>query len=66
MALAARRGLVSLLVEGLTLAGNATANATALIGGMGTGADSISDMDPLRHGGMNRVFDQVRASSMLP
>jgi len=69
MALAARCGLTALLVETLTLAGKGTANAAAkiqtLIGGMVTGADSISDMDLLRHGGMNRVVDGVRAPSTL-
>jgi hypothetical protein len=69
MALAARCGLPALLVEGLTLAGKGTANAavkiTALIAGMVAGADSISDMDLLRHGGMGRVFDGVRAPSTL-
>jgi hypothetical protein len=69
MALAARCGLTVLLVEGLTLAGKGTANAatkiTALIAGMVAGADSISDMDLLRHGGMGRVFDGVRAPSTL-
>ena len=29
------------------------------------GADSIDDMDVLRHGGMDRLFDQVRAPSTL-
>ena len=29
------------------------------------GADSISDMDLLRHGGMSRLFDGVRAPSTL-
>jgi hypothetical protein len=69
MALAARCGLTALLVEGLTLAGKGSANAaakiTALIAGMIAGADSISDMDLLRHGGMGRVFDGVRAPSTL-
>jgi Transposase DDE domain group 1 len=69
MALAARCGLTALLVEGLTLAGKGTANAagkiTTLIAGMVAGADSISDMDLLRHGGMGRVFDGVRAPSTL-
>ena len=69
MALAARCGLTSLLADGLTLAGKGTANAAAkiqaLIGGMVAGADSISDMDLLRHGGMGRVFDDVRAPSTL-
>src|SRR4051794_31472424 len=69
MALATRCGLLGLLVETLTLAGKGTANAAAktlaLIGGMVAGADSISDMDLLRHAGMNRVFDGVRAPSTL-
>jgi hypothetical protein len=51
------------------MAGKGTANAAAkilaVIGGMVAGADSISDMDLLRHGGMNRVFDGVRAPSTL-
>ncbi|GEL19192.1 hypothetical protein PA7_30290 [Pseudonocardia asaccharolytica DSM 44247 = NBRC 16224] len=67
MALAARCGLPTLLVSGLTLTGKGTANAaakiTALIGGMIAGADSIADLDLLRHGGMGPVFDQVRAPS---
>jgi hypothetical protein len=69
MALAARCGLTSLLADGLTLAGKGTANAAAkiqaLIAGMVAGADSISDMDLLRHSGMGRVFDDVRAPSTL-
>jgi hypothetical protein len=69
MALAARCGLTALLAETLTLTGKGTANAAAkiqaLIGGMVAGADSISDMDLLRHGGMNRVFDGIRAPSTL-
>jgi hypothetical protein len=32
---------------------------------MACGADCIDDMDLLRHGGMPRLFDQVRAPSML-
>lgn len=62
MALAARCGLTTLLLDRLTLAGKGTANAAAklaaLIGGMVAGADAISDMDLLRRGGMGRVFDQ--------
>jgi hypothetical protein len=69
IALADRCGLTGLLVQTLTLAGKGAANAaakiTALIGGMVAGADSISDMDLLRHGGMTRVFDGVRAPSTL-
>src|SRR3954471_20100737 len=69
MALAVRCGLTALLTDTLIMAGKGAANAAAkiqaLIGGMVTGADSISDMDLLRHGGMNRVFDGVRAPSTL-
>jgi hypothetical protein len=69
MALAVRCGLTALLADTLVMAGKGTANAAAkilaVIGGMVAGADSISDMDLLRHGGMNRVFDGVRAPSTL-
>jgi hypothetical protein len=44
---------------------NATAKVLALVAGMVTGADSISDMDLLRHGGMGRLFTDVRAPSTL-
>jgi hypothetical protein len=36
-----------------------------LVAGMVAGADSIEDMDLLRHGGMGRIFDGVRAPSTL-
>jgi hypothetical protein len=69
MALAAQCGLATLLTERLRIAAkggaNATAKVLALIAGMVAGADSISDMDLLRHGGMGRLFDQVRAPSTL-
>jgi hypothetical protein len=69
MALAHRCGLAALLVERLTIAARAGANATAkvlaLVAGMVCGADSIDDMDLLRHGGMGRLFDGVRAPSTL-
>lgn len=69
IALAARCGLGDQLTERLTLAGagaaNAAAKVLALVAGMVAGADSISDMDVLRHGGMGRLFDQVRAPSTL-
>jgi hypothetical protein len=38
---------------------------SALVGGMVAGADSISDMAVLRHGGMGRLFTGVRAPSTL-
>jgi Transposase DDE domain group 1 len=69
LALASRCGLPELLAQRLTLAGNGAANAgakvIALVAGMICGADSISDMDLLRHGGMPRLFEQVRAPSTL-
>ena len=37
----------------------------ALVAGMVAGADSIEDMDLLRHGGMARLFGGVRAPSTL-
>src|SRR3954452_1358758 len=69
MALATRCGLHDLLATRLTLAGKGAANTaakiTALVAGMVCGADCIDDMDLLRHGGMPRLFDQVRAPSTL-
>jgi Transposase DDE domain group 1 len=69
MALAARCGLAALLAERLTIAAkggaNAAAKVLALVAGMACGADSITDMDLLRHGGMGRLFDGVRAPSTL-
>jgi hypothetical protein len=32
---------------------------------MVAGADSINDLDLQRHGGMSRVFDEIRAPSTL-
>jgi len=69
LALAERAGLHELLAEHLTLAGPGAANApvkvTSLVAGMIVGADSIEDMDVLRHGAMHRLFDGVRAPSTL-
>ena len=69
LALAARCGLATLLTERLRIAARGGANATAkilaLIAGMIAGADSIDDMDLLRHGGMGRLFTDVRAPSTL-
>ncbi|MDQ3274804.1 MAG: transposase, partial [Actinomycetota bacterium] len=67
--LAQRCGLHRLAAARLTLRGEGSANpevkVAALVAGMVAGADSIDDMDVLRHGGMGRVFDQVRAPSTL-
>ena len=43
----------------------AGAKVSALVAGMVAGADSIADMDLLRHGGMPRLFAGVRAPSTL-
>jgi hypothetical protein len=67
--LAERSGLHRLVADTLTLCGPAAANASvkipALVAGMVAGADSIDDMDLLRHGGMGRLFSGVRAPSTL-
>jgi Transposase DDE domain group 1 len=69
LALAARCGLATLLTERLRIAAKGGAHATgkvlALVAGMIAGADSISDMDLLRHGGMPGLFTDVRAPSTL-
>ena len=44
---------------------NAEAKTAAVVGGMLAGADSIDDLDLLRHGGMGRLFAGVRAPSKL-
>ena len=69
MALADRCGLNSMLVDRLTIVANGGANAAAkilaVVAGMVCGADSIDDLDLLRHGGMPRLFTGVRAPSTL-
>jgi hypothetical protein len=67
--LAERCGLHRLVADTLTLSGPAAANAAvkvpALVAGMVARADSIDDMDLLRHGGMGRLFGGIRAPSTL-
>lgn len=69
VALAARCGLSGLVSERVRIAAkggaNAAAKIVALVAGMVAGADGISDMDLLRHGGMGRLVDEVRAPSTL-
>ena len=69
MALAHRAGLGDLVADTLTLKSiggvNAHLKVPALVAGMVAGADSIDDMDLLRHGGMGRLFTGVRAPSTL-
>ena len=67
--LAERSGLHRLVADTVTVSGPAAANAAvkvpALVAGMIAGADSIDDMDLLRHGGMARLFSGIRAPSTL-
>jgi hypothetical protein len=67
--LAQRAGLHRLVAEHVRIDAEGGANPVAkmgsLVAGMVAGADSIDDMDLLRHGGMGRVFAGVRAPSTL-
>lgn len=67
--LAEQVGLDRLSRERIRVAGSAGASADAKIGsivaGMLTGADSIDDLDVLRHGGIGRVVTGVRAPSTV-
>jgi Transposase DDE domain group 1 len=69
MRLAASAGLDALAGQWLTVpsdkGGNAGGKVTALVAGMIAGADSIDDMDVLRHGAMRRLFDRPYAPSTL-
>ena len=68
-ALADRVGLSRLVDERLTVATDKGAHAgskvAALVAGMVAGADSIEDMNLLRHGGMTRLFSGTFAPSTL-
>jgi hypothetical protein len=64
--LAASCGLAALVAQRLSVRSpNAQLKVPALVAGMVAGADSIDDMDLLRHGGMDRLFNGVRAPSTL-
>jgi Transposase DDE domain group 1 len=69
MALAERAGLPELVSDHVRPGGECGVNAhlkvPALIAGMAAGADSIDDMDVLRHGAMGTLFGGVRAPSTL-
>jgi hypothetical protein len=59
-------GLVTRRVRAdLSTGANPGAKATAIVAGMAAGADSIDDLDLLRHGGMCNVFASVYAPSTL-
>ena len=54
------------LLKGLSVpSASAGAKTASVVGGMLAGADSIDDLDLLRHGGMPRLFSGVRAPSTL-
>ena len=54
------------MLDGLSVPSpNAGAKTAAVVGGMLAGADSIDDLDLVRHGGMARLFAGVRAPSTL-
>jgi hypothetical protein len=69
MALAQRAGLGDLAAEHVRPGGacgvNAAVKAGCLVAGMAAGADSIDDMDLLRHGAMEMLFGGIRAPSTL-
>jgi hypothetical protein len=69
MALAHRCGLAGLAGEHVRIGRRAGINAdlkvSCLVAGMTAGADSIDDMDVLRHGAMPVLFGGVRAPSTL-
>jgi len=72
MRLAERCGLSRLVAEKVRLTGAknsggaaADAKVTSIVGGMAAGADSIDDLDVLRHGAMPAVFAGIRAPSTL-
>ena len=64
--LAEAAGLHDLLDEWLSVdSPNAMAKTACVVAGMLAGADSIDDLDLLRHGGMSKLFAGVRAPSTL-
>jgi hypothetical protein len=69
MALAQRAGLASLVAEHVRPGGECGVNphlkVPCLVAGMAAGADSIDDMDLLRHGAMSALSGGVRAPSTL-
>jgi len=69
MALAQRAGLADLVAEhvrpGAECGINAELTVPCLVAGMAAGADSVDDMNLLRHGAMPLLFGGVRAPSTL-
>ena len=69
MALAQRAGLAALVGEHVRITrpcgANAQVKVPGIVAGMTAGADSIDDLDLLRHGAMPSLFGGVRAPSTL-
>src|SRR5215207_8592834 len=66
LGLASRCGLHTAAGAWLTVPSpNAAVKVAAIVAGMVAGADSIDDLDRLRHGGMGRLFAGIRAPSTL-
>src|ERR1700680_413860 len=69
MGLAQRAGLGALVAGHVRPGGecgvNAAVKVPCLVAGMAAGADSIDDMDLLRHGAMSTLFGRIRAPSPL-
>jgi hypothetical protein len=73
MALAERAGLSDLVADKVKITGepipstgaNPAGKITSIVAGMAAGADSIDDLDVIRHGGMKRLFVGVYAPSTL-
>lgn len=66
LGLAEQAGWYDLIEQGLSVESpNAAAKASSVVGGMLAGADSIDDLDLLRHGGMGKVFGGIKAPSTL-
>lgn len=72
MALAERVGLPGLVAEHVAISGaansagaNPAAKVMTLLAGMVAGADSIEDIDRLRHAGNGVVFTEIRAPSTV-
>jgi hypothetical protein len=69
MALAQRAGLQELVAEHVRIGHRCGVNGhlkvPCLVAGMAAGADSIDDLDVLRHGAMAELFGGIRAPSTL-
>ena len=66
LALADRCGLTDLAADVLSVPSpNPGVKVAVVVAGMVAGADSIDDLDRLRHGGMGRLFTGIRAPSTL-